>query len=144
MNDSRQIQKVGTQLRPTVNYLIRECKLLGLQSYTQWNLITKLANKMMGDANLTGWLGYWARVCCPSITCAWSCRFSTCRGSFRPRVSASDTPYTQTLFRAVLYTGIRNKVPTNPCNISWHSWGTLPHFREFKCSICRRFRQWRH
>jgi len=34
--------------------------------------------------------GYCALVCWPSITCAWSCKFSTCAGSFSPRVSAKQ------------------------------------------------------
>lgn len=36
-------------------------------------------------------------MCWPSITCDWSCRFSTCSGSFRPRVSGlkSTTAFMQ-------------------------------------------------
>ena len=37
---------------------------------------------------LTGCVGCCPLVCCPNITWAWSCRFSTWCGSFSPRVSA--------------------------------------------------------
>lgn len=43
------------------------------------------------------WLGYIEWMCWLSNTCDWSCRFSTCSGSLRLRVSASQT-VKQTLF----------------------------------------------
>ena len=42
---------------------------------------------ILRTTDLTGCVGCCARMCCPSITCAWSWRFSTCCGSFSPRVS---------------------------------------------------------
>lgn len=40
------------------------------------------------SGHLTGWLGWCALLCWLSITWDWSCKASTCSGSFRPRVSA--------------------------------------------------------
>ena len=43
-----------------------------------------------------GCVGWCARMCCPSMTCAWSWRFSTCGASFRLRTSVK---YTRTRMR---------------------------------------------
>ena len=37
-----------------------------------------------------GCVGWCARMCCPSMTCAWSWRFSTCGASLRLRTSVED------------------------------------------------------
>jgi hypothetical protein len=51
--------------------------------------------------------GYCPLVCWPSITCAWSCRFSTCAGSFSPRVSATQISW---LLMSIVISNAINKI----------------------------------
>lgn len=51
-------------------------------------LCPRKSYRRLKRAYLALWLGYIEWMCWPSNTCDWSCKFSTCSGSLRPRVSA--------------------------------------------------------
>ena len=66
--------------------------------------------------------GWCARACCPSITCAWSCRFSTWLGSFKPRVSANTSSLTIVCsLRELCGIHSKNKAPVlgNALHLFW-------------------------